>query len=1790
MTFLAFLIVVLAGLFFLLFLPGYLQKMAGIYYFIWAVLGLSGIWTINTYLFPTDQERIFANVDYHVLEHHGFSFHDTLQLVNHTNPARSLWDSKHGNVSLYSGHPNLVRLRDFAEPLFLHDPDPEKDEFKLQNVPLTLHINDRLEFQLDGKPLISLTMTDGEEDTVWYKVRFGASQVEQTCRFHEKLKVGYPLADILRSAPGSNQQNEFIDLLEDSYLIRQAHGRHVEDEPLLFFPGPKFPTVDSIGIGNGNAILKASKIERDWDVQVPDGRAFFVGIGMNKMPSFKIKPYEDWKILEYTFYPRFYLQGEEVNNLFICSAYDDVTDNSSDAGYFFDLFEEEENIFHVNGHLLYEKGSSREGLSVRYINSLADANLEDQIRSDTIRAGQNFALSTKDDASFLQWVFKINDQRASSPLQPIKLHGFVILFVILVLITLWLKGGKELQTPEMMVYIALFAFLVIRIVLQWRVSAFLPVEDVSPREYASLASGRHFLWTTVFTTVFFVARWCIIPFAPGRAYGAPGSRISDWGDRIKGRFENLDRGLEKRFSSFYPVLADSLHPLGFMIQYILLLAALIGFFLLIGSLPIFDPERFVNIAAPVSVFLFMEIIIYSSQQSNGFHTISKLPFNNLLNGLATLAFLSARDAGFAIIFLLFLLLYHLTRSLFQMEKKRNRNAVKFLKAYLLPVGLGLAFLAILTLGNHWIMLILDQPVQYYYFGFFPLALLTIGLFAWHLWKASPKLDGKEPWKKNMFVGAFVVPFLVLFFLLGKYVEEHKDHFNYVKYRAAVQTLDIEDIIKHEAFDSPEMRRILQAGQNQWYINAYLHSSLKEEARSGGFFELKPHFKKGASFHAQTTDIVIPRFVISEHSNWVVLLLIAFFFMVAIGFANHREEKSKRFGETYVFPLLLGTTSFFIWLTSTNRFVFFGQDFPLISLTSKFTLAISLFILLLGIAFLARKRQGYHRKNQGNAFVMLVPTLLVAILAFVLPEGNTNQKGEGLNSFSISLRDAKPRFSALNNQLLYCQESLRQNGTDPGKDLIALMDSFYYSYLDDTIVSPDNNFVQSIFEDFVHSKGDLMDPNRILHLVNNREGNFEFALNHQYYLVPPPLHQQNRWRGNLLAAKVEAGVKLVDMEQRERFVLVSSKEVDPQFREQVAGTDLMTQMVSVPGSWILSGRPAVIVWDYAQEQNKANFNINNNVYTTLEYNQDFEHPALRLMPNDIITFKGGHNKREQQYKYVESFDNYLSKSIWLNGKPRMFYPMGERMFWAYNYSSLIHTAYSNSKDQYQDVRVSIDYDLNKSVDRMLEQRFEDLTLNESQRFSVAALNGDGQIRLIADYRPGKRANPNDIEDLNDYRNEMYKFKRTVTERALMGNANLLDMRAGPGSTMKPIVYSAVTSQYNLGWRSLNFLGANSAEVYEGDKMVMYGGKEVNLKWALDPHEFSSVDPIGYLSRSINNYHGLVMFLGSYSSKQLNYYRTSYAVDPEKAVFRPYSSGREYYPGFQLNGTAYSFNPDNWPRDPNNEGRLFGNTSSLLADGLLANYDFPTARSRNSTGTLMTPVDPSKHRGLYDQLKGGNFKYWSYPERSHFFQERRIPRYPKDYLMGIQQSVVHGLAVVEVTPVKMAEMMTRLYMQDTTLKMTLNDQVSDRQVISFEIDANSWGGEGGYASFLREVVFEGMHRVPLTGTARKMKSKFDAASVDHPEIKQFNYYAKTGTTSKGIINGRKDVNDRLLALVISKYDVRENLKAKGLRNKVYVLYFTGTHFGNVSSNDFYNLVTDIVVETLNSHLFKKYMEVE
>src|SRR5690606_23009500 len=118
--------------------------------------------------------------------------------------------------------------------------------------------------------------------------------------------------------------------------------------------------------------------------------------------------------------------------------------------------------------------------------------------------------------------------------------------------------------------------------------------------------------------------------------------------------------------------------------------------------------------------------------------------------------------------------------------------------------------------------------------------------------------------------------------------------------------------------------------------------------------------------------------------------------------------------TGLIPLLvLFTIALFVWLTATNRFVFFGQDFPFLSLTSKLSVLMPLLLWTITLIQQPTPKHSFHVDIQSNSIRYMVFIALIAVFAL------TTVKENELNNdnFSIVMETTKEHIEKDLNAIL-----------------------------------------------------------------------------------------------------------------------------------------------------------------------------------------------------------------------------------------------------------------------------------------------------------------------------------------------------------------------------------------------------------------------------------------------------------------------------------------------------------------------------------------------------------------------------------------------------------------------------------------------------------------------------------------------------------------------------------------------------------------------------------------------------
>ncbi|MDW3646732.1 MAG: hypothetical protein R8P61_06710 [Bacteroidia bacterium] len=1645
----------------------------------------------------------------------------------------------------------------------------------------------------------------GLRDSCTYRITYfrESDSLVYNSRFSRRLNIGLELRSILRNTYRVDLSDTLLSLIEDSYLLRNSFYRdrkEVNLSPLRLFPGENMSQTPGLYFKDfeGNKLL-SEDFQQSHFIRLGESQHFFLGLGGTRATDAYKVSREGARISLFHEFPlRRKLRSDgprdSEQHLFISSSTLEILQNDYDAGYHFPKFEADEHFLHFNGVFKYFLGEADDSLSFSVL---------DQFRNtieplpDTYLAGDTIYLSTtgfrefsynkagekrtaidlKEEKGYRylrtsmgetdsialkvlrtssslspeisvktpQWMFRFNDLRASNPIQTSHIFGMVFWIALLSFILILIKKEQEISKAEILIYGLLMGFMTVRMLLLWRSATFLPLEDIDLKIFSKLRSPVYFRDTYMAIGFFFVA--IITQYLI----------FQTWVERIP-----LAQKI-KNFSFFQHAPLEEEAPLRIWWEkYKVWLIAFAANWTFIFCTELFFPERlerFTNIAFPVLGFFLLSIPLFKYWTENKGQNQASLLENNLfwlglLNGSSTWIWLLMKDAGFSIVFLLFGAL-SLGFGLGISAVKGNRVSWKRGIATLLvffSIGLSIFY------STYLIDILIDKAAISFWIGIF-----TALLFLSYLGYKAYGFRVKYP-QSSKIAGISLIALSTCLLALGSLVasgimenpgKKVSEEYTYIKYRASIHNKSLEEISSEISFESYQSRKLLEASQNQWFIDQLLQKD------SDKYFTLRPHFNKGASYISQTTDLVILRYIIAEHSQLTVLGLVLLFGFLFAGIIYRYNIFSGSNLALAGIPLLLGIQGFFIWMTVSNRFAFFGQDFPLISMQSRMTLFFTLSLLLTLIFFLKEESAGrFASKRPNENFLRVKNWLLLLIficIAPVLAKGGKRNKGdENIHRFTLgkTLENTQSKMNKLNVDFQTFQR--RANIQAPDSLIKAFeiwaSEKGIPSYAEVKNRQGDDEFTLSVWDHFVQqsAKDKLDDPQQILHLRRPESQYYEFAVNNNYYLLRAPEELEKRWKGSLLSGNTGNTHEIIYRNQTDRpSVQVDNRNLRNNIFQKAGLRDSDSDLsylnedinnisiASFPASWTFDGKPLVLISIESGDlnSNKGNFSIVNDQFRISSKNNPSRSFAYRLESKDYINLYD-HQENPVQLKMVSSENRYLAKNLWLNGKQELLFPLGSKSIWSYNYANLLSQTLSrDEKLRDSSVHVSIDYSLSEELYEIVEAYMQK---HGDTDMSMVTMDHRGRIRSMIDYKkdPDSRFNPNNTREYSELFQKFYLESDRGSERTIFGNRCLQRLDNGPGSSIKPIMYTAVTSGVNINpWESMEFVWPNRKDELEANLkspyVKRYAGHRMQGRWRLGPQDLDkSYNNISYLSKSSNLYHSLIMFLGSYRKDDLMALRGKSQIKPGKLghILLPISPELEHnFPRikFGKNGREYVFNPDKqyWPQA--SSGGIMSDLNSVLSNGLSENFDFQVQKPIDQSRMKDANFSPQMIQQEELLNSRSSYQIWSYPEMSHFYQ---IDRSGDLFdINGIRQSTVGGFPI-EVTPLKMAEMGARM----ASLNRNINATLDTAGTLSFQAinyDQESWENFDKYLRFHADNTMQGLEEVLLSGTARAYKQLTKRKKGQE----RLYYYAKTGT-----IKGEKTkFDDRHLMLIISKEDLND-----------------------------------------------------
>ncbi len=1526
---------------------------------------------------------------------------------------------------------------------------------------------------------------------------------------------------------------QMLNSLDRSYLVNS-------EDQLYFFAANKV-TADGYRISIDD---KAQTL--NYNFVLPYNKQFHVDLG-NSNDIYIAKTKAGKYVIERQLPQYYYLNAPEKEKLgqtqtrFLCSELNTLTSQSLEAGFYF-ANENIETNYGLNATVKYKTAHTNQPLS---------ATVTDNITGKTIKLDTTTTFNLQTANAGISYQMELRNL-ADNKFTYSKSVTYLCLLFLALLALIIIKPNTKMYRLEPIIASVILVLYTVRLILFWRLATFPPVELISYHEFENTLRSFDFnilgIQFGIPVSLFFIIAIIALLFV----YRI--NKVKQWVDAKLNQKHFLQkiRNSRLRYAAIHGAILVACAFI-FTIIKVEILMRLSS--LLVPMISYFYFTRKIQAEA-------LEIID-AKAYGNGFKrfvvefVLRFIKNPAFLISLSTLAFLAITDRGFAVVFLLFLLL---------------KNIVLNFAKFGLQKGNSLFKQVIFDPRKYWIYALISLVIYLLMLSFKSLAYYLLVYKLWFilavLFFAAVVVYTLYGFKNKWFKAIATVALIYSAFCVIPSTHVKIDQYltnkvKHVQYRASIIHQSVTELISANSFNDFNTQKIVETAQNQWFINSYVSKSFDAAAP----IQLQPFTKVGVNYNTQTRDVIVARLIIGEMGNLVMYLLLAIFLMPLLLYAlsyqlrifNTNQLQSGSYAGL-VALMFLFTLALFVWLTSTNRFVFFGQDFPFLSLTSRFSVLFPM--VLLAIA-LAQKPVPISTLNANWSIGFTRYAILVTmILAFGFSTFSSNELNK--NKFSINITETKNKIEQPFNAVLeMVQDSLQQKNIkyDYSKLMNIVFEHDAYKAFKQTQLT--DAYTKSIFARMEQYPAMAYAMNSPIYMRYD-QGQYFAEYNANLYLALAPENQQQVWHGNIVS-----GGDATSNAANYLFNGVNTNVLLPVIRKE---TNKNTNLAMLPGAWFNDGIPRAIVHVSNAMVNKPTINVQSSGSETLQMRGTSF--ASTLMPNDAL-----------QITLANKTDRFLFQATnapfvthkWVNNKYRAIYPIQANNIWNYNFTNALHFAvHDNLK---KNIAITIDYSLTQDVQKLIDQAITpDQKKNRNFSFGVIAADGNGNISIMNDYVTNRKiVNTNNEKAIRRLQNQHYFFSNAKNERDQWANLNFLNLQFGPGSSIKPLLAATTASQINAGWENLQYVPAPKADKEK------YAGLKLGIPWKDDEHYFeSNIDMPTYIQHSSNYYHSLIMFLGAYSRNQ---FVDTNGIDLANLLERPTSNND--FPKLMVNGQALRLPSGRgnskakpWPKTAEalKNPSYFGNENSVMATGLNINANLTTRDNDKLDGSPLNTrkvsiVDTALDKQI--EASSTNYKLWSYPEPSSFTQSMRYYA-TQTKRNEINHNFNHGLKFAtlggypyQLTPFKMLEMYSALFTYNNQYQLHIT--AANKANVPWKIDS-SWNDDNSFKTFLAKNVFEGMRRVinAAGGTATKLKPVAD-------KYKQYFFYAKTGTIGDDGISAK---NSKRLIVCVTNKDMTQ--EANIGNSKVYSFYFTANNSGNFD----WQLLKDILSKTVESNSFKLY----
>lgn len=1717
---------------------------------------------------PSGKHPWFFNNDYHAISNNGIAFRKSMTM---SLPADDSTGAK-GRMTITAGTGSArLDFSNFYRPVFVQTEEEQLYTPANNIFPKLFRSGFRL-YNGSG----SLDVKIGEGSKGFFDFLKGGSKVvydiQVSCNdaaMRDELNIAIPFSDRIRveeaamhegkslynlflnSRGLSGGRNETYAVLE--YVLRQMGESYLlvnhttDGESYSIFP-------------SADLILNGYRLEADGSqvapllhnqTTIPAGKKFYTGFHnlQEKLylsaldgAEYGIAGRSGGMALVFDYPPAYLLsspaenqQSGNKNLRFIANNEEDIIGSELREGFYFNNYDLHTD-YTVRGSIDYLTQQPNVPLSY----AISDNNRGNVYRK---AEGNRFSLQSSDPD--IQYLFTIRDY-SENGFRFNRLILFAGLIYVGMMIVLLYFPGKNLVRIEPVIFTVIYALLVLRFILYWRLATFPPLERISKYELENTILNFDYRWgiqlpvpLTLIWVYLFLAVLAVFRYRTGKG-------------------KSFGFSLSEKFRLHTPARIYK--------AYLVFILACLALFMINGRLLHMEVlTRVTSIILPIAGYCYFTMLAnryYTFQtewiaagESRRYARLKAYVHYLIHNPafvltLVTIAFFALTDRGFAILFTLFILLKNIFLNFLKKPFDSGRTTLRRM---------------LLNPNNYWIygiaalavyLVILSFKSLFYY-------LLTYKMIVIGLTLLIPLAILFFFYKKQRRITAVLAAVTAAYFLMlavpaTRNMMEARvtGAIKHVQYRASIIHQPISSLLAQNPYSSFQTQKIIETAENQWFINSYISKPYHNDR----VINLRPYSKVGVDYNTQTRDVVIARFVIGELGNFTMYLILLLtllpliLYLISYRLTDDHFYKLNYKSYAGVLPLLIFfTISLFVWLTATNRFVFFGQDFPFLSLTSKLSVVLPLILFGITLTQQPDTYRVYQLNLRANFARYAFFTVLIAGFALTTIRGNELNN----NNFSIIVEKTKHHINDDLNAVLYdIQDSLdagRSKYSYTGLIKILEKDRRFKALLDDSVTDA---YTRSILQQLVSKPSNAFRIDNPLYMISDNN-TYSALYNERLYLELPPVENRKVWNGSV-TENLNLSAPQVNISYNNTHIAATL----PFFRNDLSAG---VQLAIMPAAWFVGARNNVGILS-VKDKTAQTF-----IYKKADNNIVQATPGFGGALNNEDIASVTMNGRKFTIAYSSS-GNYFALNKWINGNYRILYPQRERNFWMYHFANAIRNGYRADSMLQDNIAISLDYELGDNVQEMIDAVYNNSTRgNQRFRFSLIAADGSGNIRLMNDFVTNrKRLDPNDADAINRLQQKHFFFSNIRNERDQWGNSNLLSMHLGPGSSIKPLTAAAIASQVNAGWEKLH-LRAPVQAAYEN-----YGGFRLHKPWENDDHYRADLSLDKYIEVSSNFYQSAMIFLGSYPREAF----TGNNSVSLRNVLSPQAGRNNSYPVFEFNGaTLYLPNHNNkkgrWPATDNGDTKksFFGNEHSVLATGLETNTGLRTGNSGLSYAagsyTRVNMTDSATY-ALLSKSKGSPF-LWSFPEQSSFLQSlRAYPDPSQNFNLGLKTTTLGGYPY-QVSPYKMLEMYMALFTQNRAL--TLQVTPRSQEVVAWQVDS-SWGGQDAFRQFLAGYIFKGMNDVIYggSGTAHAI----GGLKGQHPG---FYFYAKTGTINE---EGSGARNSRRLVVAISDKDLQQAANIGRPDTRVYTLYFA------VDNNmDFdWSLLNNIINEVMASRSFRSY----